>query len=147
MLSFISGNFDQCSATQECHAIGTGHYTPPRDSIQTQGRTVLVLSIDVEPHTGIHKYPFQCLGLDPPRYSSPYTSECSRPWSRTFIVIVFFKHLSIQVYYDFFHTYTIFCPLPKHLRNPMDSISYTLSVCKGHKLSGIFLLEYVDMTK
>ena len=34
-----------------------GHKTPPRHSIQTQGRPVAVLSIDVERHTGIHTYP------------------------------------------------------------------------------------------
>ena len=46
--------FDQCAATQECHAADTGHDTPSRHSIQTQGRPVAVLSIDVERHTGIH---------------------------------------------------------------------------------------------
>ena len=30
----------------------------PRHSIQTQGRPVAVLSIDVEHHTRIHSYPF-----------------------------------------------------------------------------------------
>ena len=29
--------FDQCAATQKCHAAHTGHDTPPRHSIQTQG--------------------------------------------------------------------------------------------------------------
>ena len=32
--------------------------TPSRHSIQTKGRPVVVLSIDVERHTGIHNYPF-----------------------------------------------------------------------------------------
>ena len=50
--------FDQCAATQECHAADTGHDTPPHHSIQTQGRPVAVLSIDVERHTGRHRYPF-----------------------------------------------------------------------------------------
>ena len=50
--------FDQCAATQKCHAVDTGHDTPPRLSIQTRGRPVAVLSIDVERHTGIHSYPF-----------------------------------------------------------------------------------------
>ena len=50
--------FDQCAATQKCHAADTGHDTPPRHSIQTRGRPVAVLSIDVERHTGIHSYPF-----------------------------------------------------------------------------------------
>ena len=31
--------------------------SPPCHSIQTQGRPVAVLSIDVERHTGIHNYP------------------------------------------------------------------------------------------
>ena len=51
--------FDQCAATQECHAADTGHDTPPRHSIQTRGQPV-VLSFDVEGHTGIHNYPFEC---------------------------------------------------------------------------------------
>ena len=40
------------------NAADTGHDTPPRHSIQTRGRPVAVLSIDVERHTGIHSYPF-----------------------------------------------------------------------------------------
>ena len=36
----------------------TGHDTPSRHSIQTRGRPVAVLSIDVEHHTGIHNYLF-----------------------------------------------------------------------------------------
>ena len=44
-------NFEQCAATQECHAADTGHDTPPRHSMQTQGRPAVVLSIDVELHT------------------------------------------------------------------------------------------------
>ena len=47
--------FDQCAATQNCHAANTGH------SIQTQGRPVVVLSMGVERHTGIHNYPMLCL--------------------------------------------------------------------------------------
>ena len=43
--------FDQCAATQECHATDTGHDTPPNQSIQTQGRPN-VLSIDVKRHFG-----------------------------------------------------------------------------------------------
>ena len=50
--------FDQCAATQECHATDTGHVIPPRHSIQSRGRPVAVLSIDVERHTGIYSYPF-----------------------------------------------------------------------------------------
>ena len=52
--------FDQCAATQGCQAEDTGHDTPPRHSIhvKTQGRPVVVPSIDVERHTGIHNYPF-----------------------------------------------------------------------------------------
>ena len=34
-----------------------GHDTPPRHSIQTHGRPVAVLSIDVECHSGIQSYP------------------------------------------------------------------------------------------
>ena len=36
----------------------TGHDTPPSHSIQTRGRPVVVLSIYVERHSGIHNYPF-----------------------------------------------------------------------------------------
>ena len=49
---------DQCAATQKCDATDTGHDTPPRHSIQTQGRAAAVLSIGVQRHTGIHSYPF-----------------------------------------------------------------------------------------
>ena len=45
-----------------CHRHRIWH--PTHHSIQTRGRRpVVVLSIDVERHTGIH-YPFQCLGSD-----------------------------------------------------------------------------------
>ena len=60
--------FGQCAATQGCHAADTRHYTPPRHSIQTQGRPVVVLSIDVERHTGIH---FNVLEQTPTRKSFP----------------------------------------------------------------------------
>ena len=50
--------FDQCAATQECHAADTGHHTPPRHTIHTRGRPVAVLSIGVARHTGLHSYPF-----------------------------------------------------------------------------------------
>ena len=50
--------FDQCAATQEWHTADTGHDTPPHHSIQTRGRPVAVLSIDVERHSGIHNYSF-----------------------------------------------------------------------------------------
>ena len=58
-------------ATQKGHAADTGHDTPSHHSIQTRGRHVPVLSIDVERHTGIHSYPFLCLGLDPTVKSFP----------------------------------------------------------------------------
>ena len=51
-------------ATHECHATDTGHVTPPRHSIQTRGRPIVVLFIDVKRHTGIHNYQFPCLGSD-----------------------------------------------------------------------------------
>ena len=35
--------------------------TPPRHTIQTQGRSVFMLSIDVEDRSGIHNYQFYCL--------------------------------------------------------------------------------------
>ena len=35
-----------------------GRDTPSRHSVQTRGRTVAVLSIDLERHTGIHNYRF-----------------------------------------------------------------------------------------
>ena len=43
----------------------TGHGTPSRHTVQTWGRPVVVLSIDVEHHTGIHNYLFICLRSDP----------------------------------------------------------------------------------
>ena len=65
-----------CNTTQERHAADTQH----RHSIQTRGRPVL-LSIDVERHTGIHNYPSKYLGSDPIRKSFPglstHTSKCS----------------------------------------------------------------------
>ena len=51
-------HFDQCAATQECHAADIGHDTPPRYSTQTQGQSVVVLSIEMERQTGLHNYPF-----------------------------------------------------------------------------------------
>ena len=38
------------------NAMPQTHDTSPRHSIQTQGRPVVVLSIDVERHSGIHYY-------------------------------------------------------------------------------------------
>ena len=61
----------QCAATREWHATDTEHDAPPHHSIQTQGQPVVVISIDVECHAGIHNYPFQCLGSDPIRKSFP----------------------------------------------------------------------------
>ena len=52
------GYFDKCAATQKCHAADTGHDSLTCHSIQTQGRPVVVLFIDVERQTGIHNYPF-----------------------------------------------------------------------------------------
>ena len=50
----------------------TQDMTPhPHHSIQTQGRPVIVLSINVECNTGIDNYPFQCLGSDPIGKSFP----------------------------------------------------------------------------
>ena len=43
----LQWHFDQCATTQKCHATDTGHDTPSRHSIQTQGPPVVVLSIDV----------------------------------------------------------------------------------------------------
>ena len=55
---YLQWYFDQCAATQKCHAADTGYDTPPRHSIQRRRRPVAVLSIDVKRHTGIHSYPF-----------------------------------------------------------------------------------------
>ena len=44
--------------TTQYHAADTGYDTPPHHSIQTLGRLVAELSIDVERHTGILSYPF-----------------------------------------------------------------------------------------
>ena len=49
--------FGQYDGTHKCQAADTGHDTPLRHSIQTQGRPVVVLSIYVERNTGIHIYP------------------------------------------------------------------------------------------
>ena len=49
-------SFDHCAATQECYAADTGHDAPPRHSIQTRVRTVVVISINVERYTGMHNY-------------------------------------------------------------------------------------------
>ena len=52
--SYRDGNFlkqsyfDQSAATQECHAVNTVHETPTRHSIQTQGRPLVLIYIDVE---------------------------------------------------------------------------------------------------
>ena len=46
------------TATQKCLGTDRGYDTPSRHSIQTHCRPVIVLSIDVEYHTGIHNYPF-----------------------------------------------------------------------------------------
>ena len=40
--------------THECNATDTGHDTPSRHTIQPRGQPVVVLSIGVERHTGIH---------------------------------------------------------------------------------------------
>ena len=50
--------FDQYAATQKFHATDTVHDTTSHHSIHTQDQPVVVLSIDVERHTGIHNYPF-----------------------------------------------------------------------------------------
>ena len=51
-------------------ATDTGHDIPPRHSVQTQGRPVIVLSIDVKRHTGIHNTHFNVLGKTRP--GNPY---------------------------------------------------------------------------
>ena len=55
---------------------------PNCHSIQTRGRHVDVLSIDVERHTGIHSYPFQCLGQTRPGNPSPtfHTHQRTLNW-------------------------------------------------------------------
>ena len=76
--------FDQCAATLECHAAATGHDTPTRHSIQTQGRPVAVLSTDVECHTGIHSYSFKCLGSDP---NHPHTPATAKLYDAVMVVV------------------------------------------------------------
>ena len=44
-IHYTTWYFDQCAATQECHATDTGHDTPPRHNMQTWVRYVAVLSI------------------------------------------------------------------------------------------------------
>ena len=67
-----SGTFTN-ELSQKCHAADTGHDTQPYHSIQTQGRPIVVLSIDVERHTGIHNYGthFNVLGQTRSRNPSP----------------------------------------------------------------------------
>ena len=60
---------DGACLQQWYHAADIGHDTSLRHSIQTQGRPVAVLSIDVERHTGIHSYP---LGVRAPFYKESY---------------------------------------------------------------------------
>ena len=64
----------QYSATQECHAPDTRHDIPTRHSIQTRGRPVSVLSIDVERHSGIHNYPNFMSWVRPDREILPQPS-------------------------------------------------------------------------
>ena len=78
--------FDPCDATEECHATDTGHDTPPRHRIQTQGRPVVVLSLDVERHTGIHNYPFNILGKT--RSGNPSTTFHTHQRILNFLMLV-----------------------------------------------------------
>ena len=55
--------FDQNAVTQEC--MPQTHDMTPHHSIQTRGYPVAVLSIEMERHTGVHNYLFECLGEDP----------------------------------------------------------------------------------
>ena len=58
MVPACSSGTSTCATTLECHAADTGHDIPTRHSKQTQDQPIIVLSIDVEHHTGIHNYPF-----------------------------------------------------------------------------------------
>ena len=113
--------FDQCAATQECHAANTGHDTPSRHSIQTRGRPVVVLSIDVKRHIGIHNDPFQCLGSDPIEKSSldlPHTPATAQPYDAVMVVVS--RKLGRK-----YHNYT------NRVLNPRPVVfeSMTLSAC------------------
>ena len=83
--------FDQCVAKLECLAADTGHDTPPchKYSIQTQGRPVM-LSTDVERHTGINNYPFLCLGSDSTMKSFPdlpHTTSNAQLYDAVLVVV------------------------------------------------------------
>ena len=58
-----------CHTGMSCCRHMTWH--PTCHSIQTRGRPVVVLSFDVECHTGIHDYPFYCLCSDQIEKSFP----------------------------------------------------------------------------
>ena len=60
--------FLQCAATPECHAADTGHDSPPHHStcIQSRGRHVVLLYIDVERHTVYTITHFNMLGQTRP---------------------------------------------------------------------------------
>ena len=64
--------------------------TSSRHSIETRGRPVAVLSIDVERHTGIPNYQFYCLGSDPIRKSVPgllHTSAYAQLYDDVMVVV------------------------------------------------------------
>ena len=66
------------------------HNTPPRHSIQTQGRPVVVLQIDVERHTWIHNYPLRCLGSYPIEKSFsdlPHTAANAQLYDAVMVVV------------------------------------------------------------
>ena len=53
--------FDHCAATQECHAVDTGHDTPARHSVYRHGTNLsscYPFMIYVERHSEIHNYAF-----------------------------------------------------------------------------------------
>ena len=87
--SLLQWHFDQCAATQICHAADTGHDTPPRHSIQKRGRPVAVLSIYVERRTGIHN-PFLSLESDSVGKSFPdlpHTSANGQLYDAVMVVV------------------------------------------------------------
>ena len=60
--AYGSGTLTDVLPHRNAMPFDTGHDYASRHSIQTQGQPVIVLSKDVEHHTGIHHYSILCLG-------------------------------------------------------------------------------------
>ena len=95
---FVGVVLEQCAATLESHATYTGHDTLRRHCIQTQGQPVVVLSIDVERHTGIHNYPCLCLGSYPTGEHSSTTFH-THQWTLNFMMLLYSGNRSSEAWH------------------------------------------------